>query len=41
VHGDTRIVGEPANDHGYPRMSRQIIRLIHAETHVEGGVSGA
>jgi hypothetical protein len=41
LHGDTCIVGEPANDRGYPRMSRQINRLIHAETHVEGGVSGA
>jgi hypothetical protein len=31
----------PANDHDHPRMSRQIIRLIHAETHVEEGVSAA
>jgi ribose transport system ATP-binding protein len=41
VMSDMRIVGELANDHDYPRMSQQIIRLIHAETHVEGGVSAA
>jgi ribose transport system ATP-binding protein len=35
VMSDLRIVGELANDHDYPRMSRQIIRLIHAETHAE------
>ncbi|MET8148656.1 hypothetical protein ACIBSW_35495 [Actinoplanes sp. NPDC049668] len=27
----------PRVDH--PRMSRRIIRLIHAETHVDGGVA--
>ncbi|MEV4349159.1 sugar ABC transporter ATP-binding protein [Actinoplanes sp. NPDC049596] len=41
VMSDLRIVGELANDHDYARMSRQIIRLIHAETHLEGGVSAA
>jgi ribose transport system ATP-binding protein len=47
VMSDRRIVGELANDHDYPRMSRQIIRMIHAETHpeppplAEGGVSAA
>ncbi len=35
VMSDLRIVGEPVTDHDYPRMSRQIIRLIHAETHAE------
>jgi ribose transport system ATP-binding protein len=39
VMSDLRIVGELPNDRDYPRMSRQIIRLIHAETHAEGGVS--
>ena len=33
VMSDLRIVGELANDHDYPRMSQQIIRMIHAETH--------
>jgi len=32
VMSELRIVGELANDHDYPRMSQQIIRLIHAET---------
>jgi len=41
VMSDLRIVGELDNDHDYQRMSQQIIRLIHAETHVEGGVSAA
>jgi ribose transport system ATP-binding protein len=31
VMSDKRIVGELANDRDYPRMSQQIIRLIHAE----------
>jgi ribose transport system ATP-binding protein len=39
VMSDLRIVGELDNDHDYPRMSQRIIRLIHAETHVEGGVA--
>ncbi|GAA2512344.1 sugar ABC transporter ATP-binding protein [Winogradskya humida] len=30
VMNGLRIVGELANDHDYPRMSQQIIRLIHA-----------
>jgi ribose transport system ATP-binding protein len=38
VMSDLRIVGELANDRDYPRMSGQIIRLIHAETHPAGGV---
>ena len=33
VMSDLRIVGELTNDHDYPRMSQQIIRLIHAEIH--------
>ncbi|XVU21693.1 sugar ABC transporter ATP-binding protein [Actinoplanes sp. CA-054009] len=41
VMSGLRIVGELANDHDYARMSRQIIRLIHAETHIETGVSAA
>ncbi len=36
VMSGLRIVGEPAND--YPRMSQQIIRLIHAETQPAEGV---
>ncbi|HET6478708.1 MAG TPA: sugar ABC transporter ATP-binding protein [Actinoplanes sp.] len=32
VMSDLRIVGELDNDHDYPRMSQQIIRMIHAET---------
>jgi hypothetical protein len=28
-------LGEPANDHDYARRRQQIIRMIHAETHVE------
>jgi ribose transport system ATP-binding protein len=39
VMSDLRIVGELDNDHDYPRMSQRVIRLIHAETHVEGGVA--
>ena len=39
VMSDLRVVGELDNDHDYARMSRRIIRLIHAETHVEGGVA--
>ncbi|MEU4155267.1 sugar ABC transporter ATP-binding protein [Actinoplanes sp. NPDC026670] len=39
VMSDMRVVGELDNDHDYPRISQRIIRLIHAETHVEGGVS--
>jgi ribose transport system ATP-binding protein len=35
VMSDLKIVGELVNDHDYPRMSQQIIRMIHAETHVE------
>jgi ribose transport system ATP-binding protein len=35
VMSELRIVGELVNDHDYPRMSQQIIRMIHAETHVE------
>jgi ribose transport system ATP-binding protein len=31
VMSELRIVGELANDHDYPRMSQQIIRMIHAE----------
>jgi ribose transport system ATP-binding protein len=38
VMSDLHIVGELANDHDYPRMSQQIIRLIHAETQPAGGV---
>jgi hypothetical protein len=38
---DLRIVGELANDHDHPRMSQRITRLVHAQTHVEGGVSAA
>jgi ribose transport system ATP-binding protein len=34
VMSDKRIVGELANDRDYPRMSQQIIRLIHAEVPV-------
>jgi ribose transport system ATP-binding protein len=41
VMTDLHIAGELVNDHDYPRMSQQIIRMIHAETHVEGGVSAA
>jgi len=41
VMSDLRIAGEPANDHDCPRMSRRILRLIHAQTHVEGGVPAA
>jgi ribose transport system ATP-binding protein len=39
VMADMRIVGELANDHDYTRMSQQIIRLIHAETHTAIGPS--
>jgi hypothetical protein len=35
VMSDLRIVGELPDDHHYPRMSQQVIRLIHAETHAE------
>ncbi|NMO53990.1 sugar ABC transporter ATP-binding protein [Actinoplanes sp. TBRC 11911] len=35
VMSDLRIAGVLDNDHDYPRMSRQIIRMIHAETHAE------
>jgi ribose transport system ATP-binding protein len=35
VMSDMRIAGVLDNDHDYPRMSRQIIRMIHAETHAE------
>jgi ribose transport system ATP-binding protein len=35
VMSELRIVGELVNDHDYPRMSQQIIRMIHAETHAE------
>jgi ribose transport system ATP-binding protein len=38
VMAEMRIVGELVNDHDYTRMSQQIIRLIHAETHTDGGV---
>jgi ribose transport system ATP-binding protein len=31
VMSDQRIVGQLDNDHDYPRMSHQIIRMIHAE----------
>jgi ribose transport system ATP-binding protein len=31
VMSEKRIVGELVNDHDYPRMSQQIIRMIHAE----------
>jgi ribose transport system ATP-binding protein len=41
VMADLHIAGELVNDHDYPRMSQQIIRMVHAETHVEGGVSAA
>ncbi|XVV08891.1 sugar ABC transporter ATP-binding protein [Actinoplanes sp. CA-131856] len=41
VMSGLRIVGELANDHDYARMSRRIIRLIHAETHIDSGVSAA
>jgi ribose transport system ATP-binding protein len=37
VMAEMRIVGELANDHDYTRMSQQIIRLIHAETHTASG----
>jgi ribose transport system ATP-binding protein len=35
VMSELKVVGELANDHDYPRMSQQIIRMIHAETHAE------
>ena len=41
VMADLHIAGELVNDHDYPRMSQQVIRMVHAETHVEGGVSAA
>jgi ribose transport system ATP-binding protein len=31
VMSELRVVGELDNDHDYPRMSQQIIRMIHAE----------
>jgi ribose transport system ATP-binding protein len=35
VMSELKIVGELVNNHDYQRMSQQIIRMIHAETHVE------
>ncbi|MEV6299921.1 sugar ABC transporter ATP-binding protein [Actinoplanes sp. NPDC051861] len=39
VMSDLSVAGELDNDHDYPRMSQQIIRMIHAETHAEGEVA--
>ena len=41
VMAEMRIVGELVNDHDYTRMSQQIIRLIHAETHSAAGGTAA